>query len=121
MPKPKRVGCAQERTLHLEVISKLEGSVFCCVDQLWATADAAANDHEWLEVLVARGRVDVGQVRFALPGKNAFDPAECGPNLECITVAEWLTVQTVRDAAGDAAEFYSAGHSWSHCMSMQGH
>ena len=76
----------------------------------WTTADAAGDDHERLEAL-ARGRVDVGQVRFALPGKNAFDPTERGPNLERIAIGQGLTVQTVGDAAGDAAAFYSAGYS----------
>jgi hypothetical protein len=75
-----------------------------------ATANAAGDNHEWFMVLV-RGGVDEGQVRFALPGKNAFDPAEGGPNLECVAIGQGLTVQAVRDAAGDATEFYSAGHS----------
>jgi hypothetical protein len=85
--------------------------VFGLNSHLRATANAAGDNHERFVVLVARGHIDVGQVRFALPGKNAFDPTECGPNLECITVGKWFTVQAVRDAAGDAAEFYSAGHS----------
>jgi hypothetical protein len=84
---------------------KIRGSVFCCVNCLWAATNAAGDDHKWFEVLVARGGVDVGQVRFALPGKSAFDPAERGPNLERITVGERLTVQTVGDAAGDATPF----------------
>jgi hypothetical protein len=95
--------------------------VFGFFDHFWTATNAAGDDHEWLEVLVACGDVDVGQVRFALPGKNAFDPAERGPNLKRVAVGEWLTVQAVRDAAGDATQFDSAGHSWSHCMSMQGH
>jgi hypothetical protein len=85
-------------------------SVFGLNSHLWATANAAGDDHEWF-VVVARGGVDVGQVRFALPGKNAFDPTERGPNLERIAVGQWFTVQAVRDAAGDAADFDSAGHS----------
>jgi hypothetical protein len=77
---------------------------------LWATANAAADDHEGFMVLV-RGHIDVGQVRFALPGKNAFDPTERGPNLERIAVGQGFTIQAIRDAAGDAADFDSAGHS----------
>ena len=84
--------------------------MFSLNGHLRAAANAVANNHERLEVL-ARGCVDVGQVRLALPDKNAFDPTERGPNLECIAVAEWLTIQTVGDAAGDAAEFYTASHS----------
>ena len=56
--------------------------MFSLDGHLRATANAAGDNHEWFEVFVARGGVDVGQVRFAFPGKNAFDPTERGPNLE---------------------------------------
>jgi hypothetical protein len=85
--------------------------VFSLDGQLRTTANAAADDHERFVLLVTRGGVHVGQVRFALPGENAFDPAERGPNLECIAIGQGLTVQTVRDAAGNAADFDSAGDS----------
>jgi hypothetical protein len=85
--------------------------VFGLNGHLWATANAAADDHEGLTRLFARGGVDVGQVRFALPGKNAFDPSERGPNLERVAIGQGLAIQAVGNTAGDAAEFDSAGDS----------